>query len=318
MAMMRRPLTIATTDMGDINAKEYKGFENIKRRDENGEEYWLARELAPVLEYAEWRNFSKVIDRAMLACKNSGFEISEHFVETNKTIEMPIGEQFGKARGFVDLNKTPTKAKFIKDYRLSRYACYLIVQNGDPRKEIIALGQTYFAIQTRRQEVGDYFNQLDEDNKRLVVRGNIKQWNQMLAESAHRAGIIDEVEFAEFQNAGYMGLYGGETVEDIHLRKKLKPKEKILDYMNSSELAANLFRITLADNKMKKANVNTPPEAVSAHSIAGQEVRRAIIRADGILPEDEPTPEKSVEQIAKEQIKELRERAKIKKLMLDE
>ena len=287
--------------MSDIKAKEYQGFEDIKHRDENGVEFWFARELAPVLEYHKWENFSKVIDRAMLACKNSGFDIADQFPEVRKLITHAKGGKRG-----------------ITDYKLSRYACYLIVQNGDPRKEIIALGQTYFAIQTRRQEVQDYFNQLDEDNKRLVIRGSIKQWNQMLVESAHRAGIIDEQEYAVFQNAGYRGLYGGETVEDIHIRKKLKSKERILDFMNSSELAANLFRITLADEKMKKENVATPMEAVMAHNIVGQEVRGAILRAGGVLPENQPTPGKSVEQIAKEQIKELRAKAKKKKLMLDE
>ncbi|MDR1939899.1 MAG: DNA damage-inducible protein D [Clostridiales bacterium] len=314
--------------MANLNAEEYKGFESIKRVSENGGEFWLARELAPILEYVQWRNFERVIDRAMLACKNSGFEINDNFVEIMKTVEMPVGEQF-VTRGFADLGKTPQqqdyseagkapKAKEIKDYRLTRYACYLIVQNGDPRKEIIALGQTYFAIQTRKQEVQDYFDRLDEDNKRLVIRGSVKQWNQMLAESARRAGIIGEEEYAEFQNAGYKGLYGGETVEDIHGRKGLEPKEKILDFMNSSELAANLFRITLADEKIKKDNVVTPVGAVTAHNIVGQEVRGAIVRAGGVLPENRPTPEKSVEQIAKEQIKELKEQAKKKKLMLDE
>jgi DNA-damage-inducible protein D len=284
--------------MSDLQAKEYKGFEDIKHRDENGIEYWLARELAPVLEYAEWRNFSKVIDRAVLACRNSGFNVSDQFVEVNKTVAMP-----SKAR-----------PRIIIDYRLSRYACYLIVQNGDPRKETIALGQTYFAIQTRRQETQDYFEQLDEENKRLVIRGDIKQWNQMLAETAHRAGVITEKEYAQFQNAGYMGLYGGETVEDIHKRKGLEPKEKILDYMNSNELAANLFRITLADEKIKKERISTRQGADHAHNVVGQEVRGAISRAGGTLPEDQPTPIKST-QIAQEQIRQLKKK---KKLMLDE
>jgi len=208
-------------DTSDI--KEYRSFESIKKIDANGNSYWEARELAPVLQYKRWENFSKVIDRAMLACKNSGFEVDDCFREVTKSIIS------GKGR----------KDKII-DYHLNRYACYLIVQNGDPRKEIIALGQTYFAIQTRRQEVQDYFHQLDEDNKRLVVRGDIKQWNQMLMETARQAGIIDSIEYADFQNAGYSGLYGGETVADIHKRKKLKEKEKILDFMNSSELVANL------------------------------------------------------------------------------
>ena len=176
--------------MSELKAKEYKRFENIKHIRENGGEYWLARKLSVELDYVEWRNFSKVLDKAELACKNSGFDIDDHFVEVNKMVEIGSG----------------TKRKVI-DYELSRYACYLIVQNGDPRKEVIALGQTYFAIQTRRQEVADYFNQLDEENKRLVVRGNIKQWNQMLAEAARSAGLItNEEEYAIFQNAGYKGF----------------------------------------------------------------------------------------------------------------
>lgn len=284
--------------MSNLIAKEYKLFEEIKHTDEFGNEYWFARELAPVLGYAEWRNFSKVIDRAMVACRNSGFNVNDQFVDVNKLIEHAKG---GK--------------RSIVEYRLTRYACYLIVQNGDPRKEVIALGQTYFAIQTRRQEVQDYFNRLDEDNKRLVVRGNIKQWNQMLAESAHSAGVITDEEFAEFQNAGYAGLYGGETVADIHARKGLKPKEKILDFMNSSELAANLFRITLADEKLKLEGISSAEDAVVAHNIVGQEVRGAIKRAGGVLPENQPTPEKSVEQIAREQIRKVKAE---KKKMLDE
>ncbi|MEG1805890.1 MAG: DNA damage-inducible protein D [Clostridia bacterium] len=284
--------------MANLIANEYKSFENIKHIDPNGNEFWEARELGKVLGYAKWENFSKAIDRAMLACKNSGFEVSEQFPEVRKP--------FKSGNGAV---------QYSRNYHLTRYACYLIVQNGDPRKEVVALGQTYFAIQTRRQEVQDYFNQLDEDNKRLVIRGDIKQWNQMLAETAKRAGVIDENEYARFQNAGYMGLYGGETVSDIHERKRLQPKEKILDFMNSSELSANLFRITLADDKMKKENISSPDEADMAHSIVGQEVRGSIIRAGGTLPEEQPTPKNSVEQIAKEQIKRLK---KNKNLMLDE
>lgn len=193
--------------MGNLNAKEYKTFESIKHLSSKGNEFWNARELVPVLEYVQWRNFAKVLDRAMLACKNSGYEISEHFAEVSKTIKMP-----------------KTAKKQVVDYELSRYACYLIVQNGDPRKEVIALGQTYFAIQTRRQEVADCFNQLNEDNKRLVIRGDIKQWNQMLADAAHNAGVISDDEYATFQNAGYMGLYGGLNVANIHKKKGLKKR----------------------------------------------------------------------------------------------
>ena len=283
--------------MADLQGKEYKKFEDIKHT-ENGIEFWYARELMEVLEYSQWKNFSKVIDRAMIACDNSGMGVSDHFAEVGKMVE--IG------------SKTRRK---LKDYKLTRYACYLIVQNSDPRKKIIATGQTYFAIQTRRQEVSDYYNKLDENKKRLVVRGDIKQWNQMLAETTHNAGVITDKEFAVFQNAGYMGLYGGETVEDIHKRKGLKSKQKILDYMNSQELIANLFRISLADEKLKKEKVTNKEEATLVHNKVGQEVRNAIKRVGGVLPEDQPTPEKSIDEIAKEQIKKLKKK---KKLFLDE
>ena len=174
--------------MSNLQAEEYKNFEEIKKIREDGTEYWNARELSEVLQYVQWRNFAKVIDRAKLACQNSGRSIEDDFAEVSKIVEAGATQ------------------KKVTDYELSRYACYLIVQNGDPRKEVIALGQTYFAIQTRRQEVADYFNQLDEDNKRLVIRGDIKQWNQMLLEAAHNAGVITNQEYAEFQNAGYMGI----------------------------------------------------------------------------------------------------------------
>lgn len=234
----------------------------------------------------------------MLACKNSGYEITDQFAEVDKLIE----------------HCKDGKRKII-DYRLSRYACYLIVQNGDPRKKIIALGQTYFAIQTRRQEVQDYFNQLDEDNKRLVVRGDIKQWNQMLAETAHTAGVITDEEYATFQNAGYMGLYGGETVADIHERKGLKSNERILDFMNSSELVANLFRISQTDDRLKNEGISTADKATEAHFEVGAIVREAIAKASGTMPEDQPTPTKSIDEITKEQLKKL----KVKKnKMLDE
>lgn len=285
--------------MSNLEAKEYKNFEEIKRLKEDGTEYWNARELSEVLQYKKWENFAKVIDRAKLACNNSGFEIEEHFPEVRKTLEMPN-------------NATKT----IIDYELSRYACYLIVQNGDPRKEIIALGQTYFAIQTRRQEVADYFNELDEDNKRLVIRGDIKQWNQMLLEVAHNAGVITNEEYAQFQNAGYMGLYGGLTVEDIHRKKKLKDKEKILDFMGSEELAANLFRITQTEAKLKREKVKTKEKANETHYTVGTTVRKAIEDIGGTMPEDLPTPEKSIKEVEKEQLKRLKNSKK--KLMLDE
>ena len=223
--------------MSKLIAKEYKCFEEIKNIRSDGSEYWSARDLAKVLDYSKWENFSKVINRAMLACKNSGRSVEDDFPEVRKIVEAGV----------------TTKPQ--KDYELSRYACYLIVQNGDPRKEVIALGQTYFAIQTYRQEVADHFNELDEDNRRLVVRGDIKQWNQMLAETAHNAGVITNEEFAIFQNAGYMGLYGGLDVDDIHTKKQLELGQKILDYMGSTELIANLFRISQTEEKLRKDNV---------------------------------------------------------------
>ncbi|MCL2860624.1 MAG: DNA damage-inducible protein D [Oscillospiraceae bacterium] len=256
--------------MSDLNAEEYKTFESIKQIREDGTEFWSARKLQVVLQYKKWEHFSKVIDKAKLACKNSGFNIDDDFPDVRKIVEAGATQ------------------KEIVDFELSRYACYLIVQNGNPRKEIIALGQTYFAIQTRRQEVADYFNQLDEDNKRLVIRGDIKQWNQMLVEVAHNSGVITNEEYATFQNAGYMGLYGGLTVEDIHKRKNLKEKEKI----------------------------NTAEKATETHHNVGKIVRKAMKEAGGTMPEDMPTPEKSVSEIEKEQLKNLKKNAK--KLMLDE
>ena len=285
--------------LSNLQAEEYKNFEEIKKIREDGTEYWNARELSEVLQYKKWENFAKVIDRAKLACNNSGFEIQDHFPEVRKMVE--IGSN---------------TVRELLDYELSRYACYLIVQNGDPRKEVIALGQTYFAIQTRRQEVADYFNQLDEDNKRLVIRGDIKQWNQMLLEAAHNAGVITNEEYAEFQNAGYMGLYGGLTVNDIHRKKNLKDKEKILDFMGSEELASNLFRITQTEAKLKRENVKTKEKANQTHYTVGITVRKAIKDIGGIMPEDLPTPEKSIKQVEKEQLKRLKD--KKTKLMLDE
>lgn len=284
--------------MSNLEIEEYKSFESIKKVREDGTEYWYARELAEVLEYKKWENFKKVIDRAKLACQNSGQEVKNHFPEVRKMVK--IGSN--------------TKRNLI-DYELSRYACYLIVQNGDPRKEIIALGQTYFAIQTRRQEVADYFNQLDEDNKRLVIRGDVKQWNLMLLEAARNSGVITNKEYANFQNSGYKGLYGGLTAQDIHERKNLKENEKILDFMGSEELAANLFRITQTEAKLKREHVKTKERANETHYTVGKTVRKAIKDIGGTMPENLPTPEKSISKIEKEQLKRLKNTKK--KLMLD-
>ena len=285
--------------MAKLNAEEYKSFEEIKQVDDNSNEYWLARELAPVLEYSKWENFHKVIKRAMLACKNSGYSIDDCFPEVRKSIIS------GKGR-----------RSSVIDYKLTRYACYLIVQNGDPRKEVIALGQTYFAIQTRRAEVADAFNQLDENNKRLVVRGNIKQWNQLLAEAARNAGVITDEEFAIFQNAGYKGLYGGLTVSDIHEKKGLSEKERILDFMGSTELIANLFRISQTEEKLKLEEADSAIQANNIHYEVAEKIRNAMIEMGTTLPENLPTPEKSIQVIEREEIRKLRESKK--PLMLDE
>ena len=285
--------------MSNLNAPEYKRFEDLKNLRIDGSEFWYARELALVLDYVKWENFSKVVDRAKLACKNSGQSVADHFPDVRKMVDIGSGT-----------------SRKVKDYELSRYACYLIVQNGDPRKEVIALGQTYFAIQTYRQEIADHFNQLDEDSKRLVVRGDIKMWNQLLAEAARDAGVITEQEFATFQNAGYMGLYGGLDVADIHARKGLKVQEKILDFMGSTELIANLFRISQTEEKLKRDEVDTAQAATDTHYAVGREVRAAIERVGGTMPEDLPRPEKSISQIEREQLDALRKRSD--KLMLDE
>lgn len=286
--------------MKKLIAEEYNRFEDIKQIREDGSEFWSARDLASALDYNKWENFSKVINRAMIACENSGHTIAYDFPEVRKIVEAGV-------------TKKP-----ILDYELSRYACYLIVQNGDPRKEVIALGQTYFAIQTYRQEVADHFNELSEDNRRLVVRGDIKQWNQMLAETAHKAGVITNEEFAIFQNAGYMGLYGGLDVDDIHTKKGLEVGQKILDYMGSTELIANLFRISQTEEKLRKDEIDNAKTATSVHYAVGREVRSAIEKIGGTMPEDLPTPEKSIQQIEKEQMARLKAKAKKGKLMLDE
>ena len=286
--------------MKELKAKEYKRFEDIKQIRPDGTEFWSARELAPALEYTKWENFQNVIKRAMIACENSGHSVECDFPEVRKIVDAGIA------------------SKPVKDYELTRYACYLIVQNGDPRKEVIALGQTYFAIQTYRQEVADHFNELDEDRRRLVVRGDIKQWNQMLAETAYNAGVITNEEFAIFQNAGYMGLYGGLDVDDIHKRKNLEVGQKILDYMGSTELIANLFRISQTEEKLRKDEVDNAKTATSIHYSVGKEVRSAIEKIGGTMPEDLPTPEKSIQEIEKEQMARLKAKAKTGKLMLDE
>ena len=258
-------------------------FESIKHINEYGQEFWYARELQKVLEYAQWRRFNEAIERAMDACIASGIEVSEHFAEVGKTSVMPNGGE-----------------RILTDYELSRYACYLIVMNGDPRKEVIALGQTYFAVKTRQQELIEKYEELSEDQKRLAVRSEMKRHNALLADAAHDAGVEKPLEYAIFQNYGYMGLYNGLKASDIRRRKGLSAKEDILDHMGSTELAANLFRATQTEEKLRRDNIKGKAEANKTHYEVGRKVRQTIAELGGTMPEDLPTPEKSIKQIDKE------------------
>ena len=265
-------------------------FESIKHINEYGEEYWLARELQPVLEYAQWRRFADAIERAKLACKNSGYEVDDHFADVGKMVDIGSGAE-----------------REIDDVMLSRYACYLIVMNGDPRKEVIAIGQTYFAVKARQQELIDNYEELTEDQKRLAIRNEMIAHNKSLAEAAQMAGVVDPRDYAIFQNKGYQGLYGGLGAKEIHARKGLKKSQKILDHMGSTELAANLFRATQTDEKLRRENIQGKQAAYDTHYEVGKKVRQTIKELGGTMPEDLPTPEKSIAQIEREQ-----ERRKLK------
>jgi DNA-damage-inducible protein D len=260
----------------------HKTFENIKHIDSDGNEFWDARELAKVLDYADYRNFLTVIEKAKKACKNSGLTISDHFVEANEMV--PLGS--GAARQ-------------IDSFKLSRYACYLIVQNGDSSKPVIANGQTYFAIQARKQELitDEVFQSLKEDEKRLFLRNELKEHNKLLVDTAFQAGVKSNLDFAIFQNHGYKGLYGGLDAKGIHVKKKLKKSQKILDYMGSTELAANLFRSTQTEEKLRRDQIKTKIKANKTHYQVGQKVRRTIQELGGAMPEALPTPTKSITQI---------------------
>lgn len=260
-----------------LNAKI---FENIKHIDNYGNEYWEARELQKVLEYKEWRNFLKVLDKAKESCKNSNFNLSEQLVEFNK------------------LSKRNNNATVsIQDYKLSRYICYLIVQNADPSKEIIALGQTYFAIQTRKQELRELeYDKLSEEEKRLYQRNRIRKWNHTLNKTALNAGVKN---FDKFHNAGYRGLYNGETADDIAKRKKLRYREDILDNMGSDELASNLFRVSLTNQKLINESIYGEKKASNAHYVVGSAVRDTIKKVGGTLPEKLSTPNVSLKTIEK-------------------
>ncbi len=275
--------------------KEYteKMFEEIKHIDEYGNEYWYARELSKVLEYRDWRNFLKVLKKAKEACENSGIDADAQLVEVNK------------------LSKRNNNAvASIQDFKLTRYMCYLIVQNADPSKEVIALGQTYFAIQTRRQELTEKeYSMLTEDEKRFYQRNLTKKGNYSLNIAAKNAGVKN---FDKFHNAGYKGLYNGETASDIAKRKKIRYREDILDNMGSEELAANLFRITQTESKLKKENIKSENDANKTHYEIGKKVRKAIADIGGTMPEDLPTPDKSLKELEKENKKIIDQIYKIK------
>lgn len=267
--------------MNEIKSYNKDTFDSIKHIDEYGNEYWLARELCVVFEYKQWRRFENVIDKAKRACENSKIDSSYHFANVGKTIKMP-----------------KNASKEVNDYKLSRYACYLIAQNGDPRKEVIALAQTYFAVQTRKQEITEQeYSDLSEDEKRFYQRKLTKKGNYSLNRTAVKSGVKN---LDRFHNAGYKGLYNGETADDIFKRKKLRYREEILDNMGSSELAANLFRITQTEEKLIHDQIDNETDANNVHYEVGKKVRKAIADIGGTMPEKLPTPKRSLKELEKE------------------
>lgn len=273
--------------MNNIDTYKEKTFDDIKHIDEIGNEYWEAREFMLSLGYSKWGNFQKVIDKAKIACNISKNNVSEHFADAGKVLE--VGN---KAR----MN--------ITDYHLSRYACYLIVQNADSRKKAVALGQNYFAIQTRKMEIKEEeYSKLSEDEKRLYTRINVKNKNKYLFDTAKNSGVTN---YGKFNDYGYKGLYNGETAKQIATRKGINPnKEDILDYMGSTELAANLFRITQTDEVLKNKQVNNEEDACKTHHTVGQAVRQTIKKIGGTMPEKLPTPKKSIKELEKEELKKI-------------
>lgn len=270
----------------ELEEYQEKTFEDIKHIDEFGNEYWEARELMEALGYSKWGNFKKVINKAKVTCDVSNNKVSEHFADVRKVLVVGNNAKMD-----------------VDDYKLSRYACYLIVQNADPRKKAVALGQTYFAIQTRKMEITEEeYAKLSEDERRLYTRINVTNKNKLLAKSAKEAGVEN---FGKFNNYGYMGLYNGETAKQIAKRKNISEKEDILDYMGSEELGANLFRITQTEAKLKKDNVDNETDACSTHYTVGNAIRETIKSLGGTMPEDLPTPEKSIKEIEKEEIKKI-------------
>jgi DNA-damage-inducible protein D len=246
-------------------------FEEARREDEHGNEFWSARDLQLILEYINFRNFEPVIEKAKTACENSSQRIEDHFALIRKKVNIGSGAK-----------------RLLKDYHLSRYACYLIIQNADPAKEIVALGQTYFAVQTRKQEL---FEQSTESERRVMLRDELRKHNTQLADAAYQAGVITDFDFAIFQNHGYRGLYGGLDAKGIHQTKGLKKSQKILDHMGSTELAANLFRATQTEEKIRRENIQGRRKANKAHFEVGAKVRQTIEELGGTMPEDLPAHE---------------------------
>lgn len=243
-------------------------FERIKRTNEAGVEFWSSRDFAEVLQYSDYRNFEGVIEKAKLSCFNSGYRVEDHFVDVTEMVRIGSGAE-----------------RAVKTLFLSRYACYLAVQNADPKKEIVALGQSYFAIQTRRQELED---EHIEEERRLLLREEMRRHNSQLADAARDAGVVEPVDYAIFQNHGYMGLYGGLGARDIHQRKGLKKSQKILDHMGSTELAANLFRATQTEEKLRRERIQGKTAANQTHHEVGAKVRKTIEELGGTMPEDLP------------------------------
>ena len=273
-----------------IEAKANSTFEGIRRVDTEGTEFWLARQLARVLEYSEYRHFLPAIERAKEACKQSGYAVDDHFEDVLDMVEIGSGA----------LRK-------VDDIRLTRYACYLIVQNGDPSKPVIANGQTYFALQTRRQELKDAakFSELSEDERRLAIRNDLAEHNKALSSAAKGAGVETPIDYAIFQDHGYKGLYGGLGAKDIHAVKGLKKSHKILDHLGSTELAANLFRATQTEEKLKREGIQGKTHANRTHHEVGAKVRQTIKELGGTMPEKMPVPDKSIQQIEREKAKQL-------------
>lgn len=252
-------------------------FEDIKHINNDGSEFWYARELQKLLGYTEYRKFLPVINKAKEACQNSGYIVSDHFADVGEMVEIGSGA-----------------TRFIENIKLTRYACYLIAMSGDSRKKVIAMAKTYFAIKTRQQEVMEDFNRLTDDEKRVSIRHNLKDHNKSLANAAKEAGVKN---YAAFQNSGYSGLYGGLHAKDIHHHKGLKPNEHILDFMDYEELAANLFRATQTDAKLRRENIIGEKQANKTHFDVGKKVRETIQELGGTMPEDLPTPSESVKKV---------------------